>query len=274
MLFKDYLVMIRGGGDLATGIVYRLHKAGFPVIVLELERPLVVRRQVAVATAVLQNRITIEGMTAQLAQTLEQAQKMADDGLVPILISPQLPNPPAPNPQPSFTILIDARMAKRNIDTNSDQADFVVALGPGFTAGEDCHAVIETMRGHSLGRVIWDGAAIPNTGTPGIVAGKGAERVLRAPVAGVVHWSLEIGDFVKQDALIGNVDGEEILAPFAGVLRGLIAPETAVKQGMKIGDLDARADHEACFTISDKALAIGGGVLEAVLTYLNRTNNE
>ena len=279
MLFKDYLVMIRGGGDLATGIVYRLHKAGFPVIVLELERPLVVRRQVAVATAVLQNSITIEGMTAQLAQTFEQAPKMAYDGIIPVLISPQLLNPPAPNPQPPFPILIDARMAKRNIDTKIDQADFVVALGPGFTAGEDCHAVIETMRGHSLGRVIWSGSAIPNTGTPGIVAGKGVERVLRAPVTGVVNWrfaagSREIGDFVQQGELIGDVGGQQILAPFAGVLRGLIAPETAVKQGMKIGDLDARADRDACFTISDKALAIGGGVLEAVLTYLNRTNNE
>ncbi len=271
MLFKDYLVIVRGGGDLATGVVYRLHKAGFPVVVLELERPLVVRRQVAVATAVLQNQITIEGMIAQLVTTFEEAKNLVTSCAIPVIISPHLPSFPAPNPKSS--ILIDARMAKRNIDTNKMQANFVVALGPGFTAGHDCHAVIETMRGHSLGRVIWDGAAIPNTGTPGIVAGKGAERVLRAPVAGVVQWRLEIGDYVKLGEVIGDVAGQEIVAPFAGVLRGLIAPEAAVKQGMKIGDLDARADREACFTISDKALAIGGGVLEAVLTFINRTDN-
>ena len=165
-------------------------------------------------------------------------------------------------------------MAKRNIDTQIDQAELVIALGPGFVAGEDCHAVIETMRGHSLGRVIWDGAAIPNTGTPGIVAGKGAERVLRAPKAGSVNWRLEIGDLIHKGDTIGDVAGEPIVAPFAGVLRGLIASGTKVPVGLKIGDLDARADVAACFTISDKALAIGGGVLEAVLTHLNRQNHD
>ncbi len=268
MIFKDYLVVVRGGGDLATGVVYRLHKAGFPVLVLELERPLMVRRQVAVATAVLQNKIQVEGMNAQLVKTMDEATKLAHDGLIPLLVSPQLPN--SPTPQPPNSILVDARMAKRNIDTDKEQAEFVVALGPGFTAGVDCHALIETMRGHRLGRVIWQGEAIPNTSTPGIVAGKGAERVLRAPVAGVVRWQLEIGDYVKKGGLIGAVGNSEIIAPFGGVLRGLIAPETAVKEGMKIGDLDARIDRSTCFTISDKALAIGGGVLEAVLTFINQ----
>ena len=161
-------------------------------------------------------------------------------------------------------------MAKRNIDTRIDQADLVIALGPGFTAGVDCHAVIETMRGHTLGRVIWQGAAVPNTGTPGTVAGKGAERVLRAPVAGKVDWRSEIGDLVQEGVIIGKVAGNPVIAPFAGVLRGLIAPGSEVPAGLKIGDLDARADVSACFTISDKALAIGGGVLEAILTHLNR----
>jgi xanthine dehydrogenase accessory factor len=160
-------------------------------------------------------------------------------------------------------------MAKRNIDTHVEQAPLVVALGPGFEAGKDCHAVIETMRGHRLGRVIWQGSALPNTGTPGIVAGKGAERVLRAPVAGEVNWRVEIGDIVEKGQLLGSVAGQAVAAPFDGVLRGLIAPGTAVPAGLKIGDLDARADVSACFTISDKALAIGGGVLEAVLTWLN-----
>jgi len=166
--------------------------------------------------------------------------------------------------------VVDARLAKRNIDTRSDQADLVVGLGPGFTAGVDCHAVIETMRGHSLGRVIWDGPALPNTGTPGIIAGKGAERVLRAPADGLVTWRLEIGDSVAERDVIGEVAGQPVYAPFAGVIRGLIAPGTAVSRSLKIGDVDARANVAACFTISDKALAIGGGVLEAILTYLNR----
>lgn len=265
MLFADQLVVIRGGGDLATGIVYRLHQAGFPLIVLELAQPFVVRRQVAVATAVLQNNITIETLHAQLVHTPEEALQLANSDTIPVLIAPQLPHYPLP-----ITVLVDARMAKRNLDTSRDQAPLVIALGPGFTASVDCHAIIETMRGHTLGRVIWQGTALANTGTPGIVAGKGAERVLRAPTAGMVHWQVEIGDLVQQGDVLGSVADERMVAPFASVVRGLIAPSTAVPAGLKIGDLDARADVSACFTISDKALAIGGGVLEAILTYLNR----
>ena len=286
MLFPQHLVILRGGGDLATGVAYRLHQAGFPVIVLELAQPLVVRRNVALATAVLQNHITIETLHAQLAHSADEALKLAHSGQIPVLVAPQLPvisnqlavissQSPTTDHRSPITdhrppILIDARMAKRNIDTHTDQANLVIALGPGFTAGVDCHAVIETMRGHSLGRVIWDGSALPNTGTPGIVAGKGAERVLRAPTAGTVNWRLEIGDLVREGDVIGNVAGTTIMAPFAGVLRGLIAPGSEVPAGLKIGDLDARADVAACFTISDKALSVGGGVLEAVLTHLNR----
>ncbi|MBK7893608.1 MAG: EF2563 family selenium-dependent molybdenum hydroxylase system protein [Anaerolineaceae bacterium] len=286
MLFPNQLVILRGGGDLATGVAYRLHHAGFPVIVLELERPLVVRRKVALATAVLQNQITIETLHAQHAESVEQALNLANSGVIPVMIAPDwavisnqlsviserllITDNRILNTDYRIPILIDARMAKRNIDTHIDQAELVIALGPGFTAGTDCHAVIETMRGHTLGRVIWQGSAIPNTGTPGIVAGKGAERVLRAPAAGTVNWRLEIGDLVKEGDLIGDVAGETIAAPFAGVLRGLIAPGTDVPVGLKIGDLDARADVSACFTISEKALAIGGGVLEAILRHLNQ----
>ncbi len=264
MLFKDHLVLIRGGGDLATGVVYRLHQAGFPVIVTELERPLVVRRKVAVATAVLEDHTQIENLHAQLSHSLEEALELAYTATIPVLISPQIPQ------LPQLPILIDARIAKRNIDTRIDQAPLVIGLGPGFTAGVDCHAVIETMRGHTLGRVIWDGPALPDTGTPGIVAGKGAERVLRAPAAGIVNWQLEIGDYVNEGELIGDVNSEPVIAPFAGVLRGQIASGSEVPVGYKIGDLDARGSQEACFTISDKALSIGGGVLEAILTYLNK----
>ncbi|VAW36625.1 Xanthine and CO dehydrogenases maturation factor, XdhC/CoxF family [hydrothermal vent metagenome] len=272
MLFSQHLVILRGGGDLATGVAYRLHNAGFPIIVLELERPLVVRRQVALATAVLQNQITIETLHAQRANSVAQAMVLIQQSIMPVLVAPELSviNPKSKIENRKSKILIDARMAKRNIDTNIDQAELVIALGPGFTAGTDCHAVIETMRGHHLGRVIWEGAAIPNTGTPGIVAGKGAERVLRAPVSGEVSWRVEIGDLVQKGQIIGDVSGKTVAAPFAGVLRGLIAPGIEIPAGYKIGDLDARADREACFTISDKALSIGGGVLEAVLTHLNQ----
>jgi xanthine dehydrogenase accessory factor len=294
MLFQNQLVILRGGGDLATGVIYRLHQAGFPIIVLELAQPLVVRRRVALATAVLEGQVQIETLHAQLAPSAAEALQLAQSGKIPVLVAPQLPvisnrlsimsqgdrfaygkqSPiteyQSPNTDYRIPILIDARVAKRNIDTRIDQAELVIALGPGFTAGVDCHAVIETMRGHTLGRVIWEGAAIPNTGTPGMVAGKGAERVLRAPAAGKVDWRLEIGDLVREGEIIGEVAGEAIAAPFVGVLRGLIAPGSEVPIGLKIGDLDARADVSACFTISDKALAIGGGVLEAILTQLNR----
>ncbi len=267
MLFADHLIVLRGGGDLATGIAYRLHKAGFPLLVLELARPLVVRRYVALATAVLEGEITVEGLRGQRVDTVGEALALAPTGAIPVLVAPTLPDWSAAGMRP--TAIIDARMAKRNIDTRLDQASLVVALGPGFTAGVDCHAVIETMRGHRLGRVIWQGAAQPNTGTPGLVAGKGAERVLRAPVAGVVRWQAAIGDSVESGAVLGHVAGQPLVAPFAGVVRGLIAEGTAVSANLKIGDLDGRNDRNACFTISDKALAIGGGVLEAVLTYLN-----
>jgi xanthine dehydrogenase accessory factor len=165
-------------------------------------------------------------------------------------------------------------MAKRNIDTTIDQAPLVIALGPGFTAGVDCHAVIETNRGHRLGRVIWQGAAEANTGTPGLVGGKGVERVLRAPVAGIVSWRVDIGDRVREGEIMGDVAGIAIKAPFDGVVRGLIAPGTAVPERLKIGDVDPRGDVEACYTISEKALAIGGGVLEAILTHLSRTSEQ
>jgi xanthine dehydrogenase accessory factor len=243
--------------------VYRLHKAGFPVVVTELSHPLVVRRRVAVATAVTTGAIHIEDLHAVRVDSWAAALDAVRAGDVPVWVAPDLPETPLP-----LTAIVDARMAKRNIDTARGQAPLVIALGPGFTAGVDCDAVIETMRGHTLGRVIWEGSALPNTGTPGIVAGKGRERVLRAPAAGPVAWHYQIGDRVVAEQRLGEVAGQGIFAPFDGVVRGMIASGTAVKPGMKIGDVDARGDVDACFTISDKALAIGGAVLEAILSRL------
>lgn len=263
MLFPDHLVLLRGGGDLATGVAYRLNRAGFPIIVLELARPLVVRRRVALATAILEGEIMIEDLRGTAVADYPEAVALAETGDIPVLVAPQIPAEASP------AVVVDARMAKRNIDTTIEQAPLVVALGPGFTAGVDCHAVVETMRGHTLGRVIWSGAAIPNTGTPGVVAGKAAERVLRAPIDGLANWGKEIGDPVREGERIGAVGGVPVVAPFDGVLRGLIANGTPVKMGLKIGDVDARLDVESAFTISDKALSIGGGVVEAVMTHLS-----
>ena len=269
MLFPHSLILLRGGGDLATGVAYRLHHAGFPVIVTELPHPLVVRRRVALATAVPEGKITVEDLRAVRVGGLAQAIHLAESGIIPVLVAPTLPdellNSSAVIRQASLTI-VDARMAKRNIDTTLSQAPLVIGLGPGFVAGVDCHAVIETNRGHRLGRVIWRGAAEPDTGTPGVVGGKGRERVLRAPVAGVVAWQKEIGDRVGEGEIMGSVAGHQIAAPFAGVVRGLIAPGSTIRAGLKIGDVDPRDDVDACFTVSDKALAVGGGVLEAILT--------
>lgn len=278
MLFNRYLVIMRGAGDLATGVAYRLNQAGFPLIALELAQPLVVRRRVSLATAVLEGAVIVEGLTGRRCDTFAEALDLALTGTIPILVSPDLPanlrslipSTQSPTPDPRPLILIDCRMAKRNIDTRKDQADLVVALGPGFSAGFDCHAVVETMRSHRLGRVLWSGSAMPNTGIPETIAGKGAQRVLRAPAKGTVEWGQEIGDRVREGQYLGSVAGEPLLAPFDGVIRGLIAPGMDVPAGLKIGDIDARADVSACFSISDKSLAIGGGVLEAILSWLNR----
>jgi xanthine dehydrogenase accessory factor len=269
MSINPSLIIVRGGGDLGTGVIYRLHKSGFPVIALELARPLVVRRRVALATAVLEGEIIIEDLRGQLVEKAAEAQKLAYEGIIPVLVAAELEPLLAQLDQPVCAV-VDARLAKRNIDTNIHQAPLVIALGPGFNAGIDCHAVIETRRGHTLGRTIWQGPALPNTGIPGVIAGRGAERVLRAPADGAVSWRYEIGDTVEADQLLGTVDGLPVHAPFDGMIRGLIAPGTEVKQGLKIGDVDARADRLACFTISDKALAIGGGVLEALLSRMVR----
>ena len=256
----DVVVLVRGAGDLATGVAWRLKRAGFGVIMCELEHPLTVRRSVAFSTAVGEGSVTIEGVRAVRATTAEAA-ALAHSGVVPVVVSPGLPPLPA-------DVVVDARVAKRVLDTTVGDAALVVALGPGFEAGRDCHSVVETMRGPRLGRVYWQGRAAPNTGTPGVIGGRGAERVLRAPAAGRARWRVSIGDVVDAGAVLGVVGDEQVRAPFAGVVRGLIADGTSVAQGLKIGDVDPRADTD-WREISDKALAVAGGVLEAILTWLS-----
>lgn len=268
VLISDIRILIKGAGDLGTGVAWRLHKAGFPVLVTELEQPLVVRRTVAFASAMFDGEITVQGITARRAESFDDARRLLDSSIVPLLIDPETRARTLLKP----TVLIDAVMAKKNVGTHIADAPLVIALGPGFTPNIDCHAVIETNRGHNLGRVLWDCAAEPNTGVPGEIGGKGAERVLRASAEGRVSSVARIGDSVKQGQLIAHIGDSEVLAPFDGVLRGLVHDGLLVKAGMKIGDVDPRAKREHCFTISDKALAIGGGVLEAILSWMRAVN--
>jgi xanthine dehydrogenase accessory factor len=263
MLFQDHLVVVRGGGDLATGTIYRLRRAGFPVLVLELEKPLAIRRTVSVAAAVIEDRALIEDLDAIRVDDIDEALDIAKSGAIPVLVSPTLLQLPW---EPS--VVVDARIAKRNIDTAINDAPLVIGLGPGFNAGTDCHAVIETMRGHYLGRVIWDGEATPNTGEPGVIGGKSSERVVRAPTFGVLNWKVGIADRVAAGDVLGDINGVPIRSRIGGVVRGLLAPGYEVEWDWKLADIDPRGDSSACFEISDKALSIGGGVVEAALTWL------
>ena len=231
------------------------------MVVLELPEPLTVRRTVALSTAVTDGEVTVQGMRGVLAASPQEAIATAKRGDVAVLVAPELGalGPVRPD------VVVDARLAKRNIDTSINDADVVIGLGPGFTAGTDCHAVVETMRGHRLGRVIWSGSAQPDTGKPAELGGRSADRVLRAPAAGEVAWLVSIGDVVTEGQPLGSVAGEPVTAPFDGVVRGAIRSGTTVPAGLKIGDVDPRCDPSACWGISDKSLSVGGGVLEAVL---------
>lgn len=258
--------VIRGGGDLATGVAWRLTRAGVAVIVTELPSPLTVRRTVALSTAVTEGTVAVEGMIGRLVPSATAAVELADTSggqVVAVVVSPELPDVGA-------DVVVDARLAKRNIDTSIDDAPLVVGLGPGFAAGVDCDVVVETMRGHRLGRALWSGSAQADTGTPGVIGGRGAERVVRAPFDGLVRWRASIGDVVDGGDELGTVNGTVVRAPFAGVVRGLILDGSLVSAGLKIGDVDPRPDPSLCDEISDKALAIGGGVVEAVLWWSRR----
>ena len=254
------IVVVRGAGDLATGTAWRLKRGGAGVVMCELDRPLTVRRSVAFSTAVTEGGTVVEGVRAVRAD-VSQALSLARSHLVPVLVSPALPALPA-------DVVIDARLAKRAGDTEITDAPLVIALGPGFVAGHDCHAVVETMRGPTLGRVFWTGSAAASTGSPGVIGDRGAERVLRSPLAGPVRWQARIGDVVAAGSVLGTVGDVDVYAPFDGLVRGLIADGSTVSRGMKIGDVDPRTGTD-WRQISDKALAVAGGVLEAVLTWLN-----
>ena len=259
----NILILIRGAGDLASGVALRLHRSGLKVVMTDLERPTAIRRTVCFSQAILFGKAKVEDVTAVRAETMDDVRRILAAGNIPVLADPAAECRHGLRPD----VLVDAILAKKNLGTKIDDAPLVIALGPGFSAGEDCHAVIETMRGHTLGRVIRSGPAIPNTNIPGLIGGFAGERVLRAPDDGVFHQLHEIGDLVEAGETVGEVNGKPMACTISGVLRGILADGTPVFKGMKSGDVDPRAQVENCYTASDKAIAIGGGVLQAILEY-------
>ncbi|WP_286032454.1 selenium-dependent molybdenum cofactor biosynthesis protein YqeB [Brachyspira pilosicoli] len=268
-LINNELVIVRGAGDLATGVVYSLYKAHFKVIILETQHPSAIRRKVALSEAVYDGKTKVEDIEAVLVKNYEEALNIIankDYKEIPILIDPncEILNHIKP------TFLIDAIIAKKNLGTNKSMAKYTIALGPGFTAGKDCDIVIETMRGHNLGRMYLEGEAIPNTGIPGNIGGKEAERVIHASSDGIIENIKNIGDFVREKEVIAYINNDnkkiEVIAPFEGLLRGIIRDGFKVRNGLKIADIDPRkSEYDNCFTISDKARNLGGAVLTAMM---------
>ena len=259
------MILIRGGGDLASGVALRLFRVGLSVVIAELEQPLAVRRLVSFAEAIYTGETTVEGVTGRRVSdpgdSLKVLQQIAK-GRIPVLIDPDAKSAQLLHP----TVIVDARMTKQPPEPLRHSARLYIGLGPGFTAGVSCHAVIETNRGHRLGRVIWQGAAQDDTGIPAAVSGHSAERALRAPASGKVIGLVQIGDRVQAGQPVAEVAGITVAAPFSGIVRGMIHPERLVTPGMKIGDVDPRDDPAICSLVSEKSLAIGGGVLEAILS--------
>ena len=262
---KD-LIIVRGGGDLATGTIYKLYKCGFPILILEVDKPSAIRRNVAFSEAVYQGTQTVEDVTCYHADSLSRAESFLQEGKLVVLVDPKGDSIAKLKP----LAVVDAILAKKNLGTNKSMAPITVALGPGFTAGEDVDAVIETKRGHNLGRVLWRGSAAPNTGIPGMIGGYGKERVIHCPAEGILRNVCKITDTVEKGQEIAVVETENgnipVLASLDGLLRGLIRDGYPVTKGFKIADIDPRTEeYQNCFTISDKARCIAGGVVEAIL---------
>ena len=262
---QDALILVRGGGDLATGTIHRLWSAGLRVLVLEAEHPAAIRRQVSLCEAVYEGEATVEGLRAVRIEALAQAEEVWNQNAVPVLVDPKGESIAQARPD----VLVDAILAKKNLGTTKDMAPLTIGLGPGFCAGEDVDVVIETKRGHNLGRIIRQGSACPNTGIPGIIGGYGTERVIHAPAAGRMKNRSKIGDIVEAGQVLAVIEGEdgstEVSATIDGLLRGLIRDDYPVTKGFKIADIDPRKEELAnCFTISDKARCIAGSVLEVI----------
>lgn len=261
-------IIVRGGGDLATAVIHRLCRSGYPVIVLECPRPSAIRRLAAFSEAVYEGAVTVEGLTCYREESFEEALARTAWNCPRLIVDPKGKCLERYHPD----ILIDGILAKKNLGTKRDMAELTIALGPGFTAGQDVDYVIETKRGHYLGRIIWQGSAIPNTGVPGIIGGFGRERVIHSPCAGIFHQEKQIGDWVEKGARIGWIETEGGRAPvnteIAGVLRGLLPEGYPVTEHFKTADVDPRKESkDFCTLISDKARCIAGSVLELVSAY-------
>ena len=257
------MILIRGAGDIASGIAVRLFRCGFTLAMTDLEKPTSIRRTVCFSEAILHGACAVEGITAERAVTKADAQQIWAHGHIPVF---------ADDSGKALSLLapeavVDARLAKVNVDTSLTDAPIVVAVGPGFTAGQDCHAVVETQRGHYLGRAIYEGSTAPNTGVPGDIGGYTVERIIRAPKAGVFHPLCTIGDQVAAHETVACVDDMPVTCEIGGTLRGILPEGILVHEGMKSGDVDPRCQPDHCLCASDKALSVAGGVLEALLHF-------
>jgi xanthine dehydrogenase accessory factor len=259
------IVLIRGGGDLASGVAFRLYKSGFKVVITELPKPMAVRRLASFSEAIYSGEVTVECIVAKRVSEIDDPLRilqLLSKGRIPVIIDPDGKSIQAVYP----TVIVDARMLKTAPEPLRHTAKLYIGLGPGFIGGSNCHAAIETKRGPWLGRVIWDGPTQTDSGIPEPVGEIHSERALYSPSDGTLTPIKTIGDRVLEGEPVAEINGQPIFAPFDGVLRGIIHPDVEVRQGMKIGDLDPRNDPELCSHVSDKALAIGGGVLEAILS--------
>lgn len=267
LVMNGPVVLIRGAGEQATGVGWVLAKAGLRVVMTEVAEPLMVRWPVCFGTAVSEGRWYVEGVPASRVEDSKECEAAWRAGEIPVLVDPELKGLSWLNP----SVLVDAIMAKRNLGTKRSMAHRTFGLGPGFTAGVDVDVVVETNRGHHLGRLIYDGAAQPNTGIPGEIGGVSRERVIYSPKAGIFRARRAIGDQISAGDCLGEIgDGIQmikVVSSISGVLRGLLRTETSVNAQVKIGDIDPRGNEEYCWTISEKARAIGGAVLLGVMDY-------
>jgi xanthine dehydrogenase accessory factor len=259
-------ILVRGGGDLASAVIQKLYRSGFQVVVCELKKPKTVRRAVAFSSAVYEKAWTVEGIEGIFAEKIEDIYGIINQNKVPVTtISEQIVKEFF---QPD--VFVDATLSKKNADYDTNYASLVIGLGPGICSGKDAHVVIETNRGHNLGRLIFKGFAIDNTHVPGDIVGYTYQRVLRAPCDGKIFTDFKIGDFVEKNDVIMTVNGVEVKTEISGVIRGLIHESVNITRGLKLGDVDPRGDRNYCFTVSDKGRNIAGGVLEAILIWLNQ----
>lgn len=254
-------VLIKGAGDLASGIALRLFRSGYGIVMTEIPVPTTVRRTVAFSPAVYLGKTKVEDVEGILCNTYEVVEQTLKNEKIAVIVDEKAEICRKLKPD----VVIDAILAKRNLGTEITDADTVIGVGPGFTAGKDCHCVVETKRGHYLGRCIWQGSAIPNTGVPGMIGGYAMERLIKAPADGIFRGTVPIGAVVEAGDIVGYVEDTPVCVQIGGVLRGLLQDGVMVTAGMKTGDVDPRCEVSHCFTVSDKASAIGGGVLEAIL---------